>query len=335
MGSEHGSGAGNALGFSRRGFLRTLAAGSLLAAGPAAGDGETRSDHLRIENQNLGVRVDGTTGQVQVADAAGRSLLYPANTSGLTVLVDGGAYSNWCEMREFATDGPRVVEDGRAVRMEWRLPGADVRRDLRLQDRSLQFTVELRNRDERDHSIAVQYLLDYQVGGGGTTPVVVGGVAETGNVRFGNPSFGAWTAHDHYPDPRLTAHQTVDDAATSVEFLEWSAAERATRDGTAVGRYEGDGTERGDSPLSDTAALVTWQLGTLGPEETRTVSMRFGVGPPPTDAREPSSAVERADLNGDGEIDLRELSRAARMYADGEYTLRELAAVAEAYSGTA
>ena len=223
----------------------------------------------------------------QIRNADGQQLIYPdARSSGLTVQVDGTNYVvgtfPGTNMGNYRVQDTQFSEETTVARTEWSLP-EDVRvaQQISLAGEAARFRLSVENRSNQPREIRVRYLHDYQVGPQDGAPIFINGDVLTHERRFENPTFSSWQTYDQLPDPSLTGEGTITTPPTKIEFVAW---EDASESG-----YEYDGFDSNkefytpgqtQSPASDSAGLLYYDLGAVSQGESETIVTSYGVGPP-------------------------------------------------------
>lgn len=239
-----------------------------------------------MTNEHIKVIVNDN-GTFQLQTANGQQLTYPeSDTSGLTVQVDNTNYvigaPEGTSMGEHQVQGTQFTEETTVATTEWQLPeGIRVIQRISLAGEAARFRLSVENIGDSGRRIRIRYLHDYQVGPQDGAPIFVNGDVLTNEKQFESPTFSSWQTYDQLPNPSLTGAGTVSTTPTKVEFVAWEDAEESG--------YEYDGFDPAkefytpgetNSPESDSAGLLYYDLGTVTPGETEAIVTSYGVGPP-------------------------------------------------------
>jgi hypothetical protein len=203
-------------------------------------------------------------------------------------------------MSQFVTERPTAVGD--AVVTEWTLPeGIVVTQTITLDEGTAVFDVSVDNTGADSHAVNVRFAFDYEVGDR-ANPVVVDGEAITGERTFTEPTFDSWYVADKPASPTVAATASVADRApTAVTFVSRLDAEtgQPTLD-TAPYDYPTDperivyrtaygggsefspntpeGYDDVTSEVGDAAGLLYYELGSVAPGTSETVTTNYSLG---------------------------------------------------------
>ncbi|MFC5367808.1 DUF7282 domain-containing protein [Salinirubrum litoreum] len=204
-------------------------------------------------------------------------------TSYLTVQVDGTNYTSADifgaseSMDPYVTQRPTAVDENTIV-TEWTLPeGVVVTQTITLDGQLARFDVDVENTDDTAHDVNTRFLFDYQVAEQDGSPIWLEGEVVTNEVTYDDPAFDSWKTYDTVPEPTLVGQANTITQPTRVQFVDWGFAFSTPYDYTTNPNTEfyNVSQESGDS-----AGLLYYDLGTLDPGASTTVSTEYGVGEP-------------------------------------------------------
>jgi len=204
-------------------------------------------------------------------------------------------------MTQYLSDGP-TQSSSTTSETSWDLPEVDVDREVSLDGEAARFTVTVRNDDSQPHDVDLRYLLDYQVADQDGAPVFVQGNVYTNERRFEDPSFTRNLTYDRIPDPNLTGVMTNDGQPDFIDFVYWENAFQEPYGYTPDPSVNFHTPGATSYPASDSAGVLTWELGELESGEERTVTVFYGIGEPQQTAIDDfDSALESsgADISPD------------------------------------
>lgn len=250
----------------------------------------TRSRQLEREftKGNLTLQYTDEGGFTLRRSSDGKWLLFPSDTSYISVNVDGNVYVQphasdvgtalTLVSKMSTSDGPVFTYD---------VPDIPVRVKVAfvVQTDVMFVRTEITNRDSRNHTVAVRYLLDTQLDENDGAPLFAPGVVDpstgqtvvTHEVTVTNPSFMIWKAFDRPDNPTFTTIGTLTQRPTQFAFAHWPEAVQAPWN------YTTDPTKRfftpGElkSPKSDSCVLIWFDSRTLRSGETVLYETAYGL----------------------------------------------------------
>lgn len=273
-------------GFTRRGLFRRTGALALLPVFAGAVSETAAAARGTISNDSVEALVE-TNGTFELRTADGAQLTFPSpSTSGLTVRVDGTNYKFGTPAGEFMdqylTQETTFSDDGTSATTKWELPeSVAITQTLSLAEEAIEFELSAVNNDSSAHDVKFRYFHDYQVADQDGAPIFVNGEVLTTETRFTSPSFDSWQTYDRLPDPNLTGQGTQGTVPDKIEFVHWPTAN------TTGYEYNEFDPERQfytpgetNSPASDSAGLLYFELGTLDSGDSDRITTYYGVGDP-------------------------------------------------------
>jgi len=255
----------------------------------AAESGDLTNDHLSV------LVTDSGMWQIDTAD--GENLTFPnSGTSGLTVQIDGTNYAygtpNGTSLSQYQSQATDISADGTEATTEWEVDGVRLTQTIRLSGEAALFSLDVENTAGQDREVKLRWLFDYQVSDQDGAPIFVNGDVLTTETRYESVSFDSWQTYDQLPNPNLTGQGGVADTPTKIEFVAWEDAQNSAYDYDNFDPSKSFFTQGYTvSPQSDSAGLIYYDLGTVGPGSTESIETSYGVGSPDRDRL---ADVERA-----------------------------------------
>jgi hypothetical protein len=123
--------------------------------------------------------------------------------------------------------------------------------------------------------VNARFLFDYQVDEQDGSPIWLEGEVVTNEVTFDDPAFDSWKTYDTVPEPNLVGQANATTQPTRVQFVDWGLAFSAPYDYTTDSGIEFYNVSQ---QSGDSAGLLYYELGTLAPGASSTVSTGYGVG---------------------------------------------------------
>jgi hypothetical protein len=257
-----------------------------------AGDGI-----LTLSNEHLTLTLHGDMA-FTLDDRSGRHLLYPDATSFVSLMVDGIVYSQI----DFQIDSrPIRIDDTTAQELFTTEAGLELTVEYHLAGPAVQITARVENADTDFHDIEVRVLLDTQVDENDGSPLWAGGEIFTYEHEL-QPPFTLAKGYDRIPNPNMITTLTFQSQPERVIFAHWPSAV------DVEWFYSADPDQAFytpgylETPESDSAILVYYDLGRSGPGQTSSCSLAYGLGSPEGGTEEQSlilalQQLEQALLN--------------------------------------
>ncbi|NEU59233.1 hypothetical protein [Halorussus sp. MSC15.2] len=291
-------------GTTRRSLLKTAVIGSGGAVfGLPALANKASAEVRTISNDHLQLffRDSKAVGAFTMQTSDGRDLLFGTgnpDTSYLTIQIDGQNYithtsemaseiGNAKSMDNLVVQGtPKVSDDGNSVTTKWKIDSMLVTQTITLKGKASEFKVTVKNQGSQPRTVNIRYLFDYQVNVQDGSPILVNNQVMTSETRYESPTFSQWETYDSRRNPDLTGLATVDTQPDIVDFVEWEDAVTQPYEYEHAGDMETDegnkffteGTT--NSPESDSAGLLYWEIGGVDPSSSRSVVTYYGTGSP-------------------------------------------------------
>jgi len=176
--------------------------------------GSAAAESGSLTNENVSAFVNNS-GEFELTTAGGEQLTYPrANTSGLTVRVDGTNYVIGTppgrRMDQYRTQDTTFSDGMTTATTRWELPeNITIVQRISLAGEAVEFDLSVENTGNQPRDVKIRYLFDYQVGPQDGAPVFINGEVLVSETRYRSPSFDSWLTYDQLPDPSLTGEGTV------------------------------------------------------------------------------------------------------------------------------
>lgn len=208
----------------------------------------------------------------------GKCLLYPADTSYISINVDGVVYAHSARGHD-ADDyldnyiSASLTQVGNIAYITYTLPeNVDITQKFELSGKAVKFTTEAVNLDGASHVVEVRYLFDTQLDQNDGSPLYAPGIGtKTYETDIPNPQFSMWKGYDIYPYPNFESKGSLSTQPDKMVFAYWPYAAGYAWD------YTPDPNQRFDS---DSCVLLYWDIGTLHAGGTGSAVTYYGVGEP-------------------------------------------------------
>ena len=182
---------------------------------------------LVLENAYLRLLVFDS-GLITLEEIDGDDLLYPEDTSDITLRIDGADYGRcgnldgW--LPNYIISGPsRVSADTAQVVYEVR----DVRLTIeyKLIEDTLRVTATIENYGSISHLVGLRFMLDTQVGINDGSPLYAPTVGVcTYETQITDVTFNVWKGYDFWPDATITTYCTMIILPDMIIFAHWPTA---------------------------------------------------------------------------------------------------------------
>lgn len=294
---------------SRRSAVKSLSVSSVLVGanigltGGAAAESKDEnisvSDSGQLSNGDLTIQVNNN-GTWQIKTAGGEDLTFPrASTSGLTIQIDGTNYvygqPTGTNLDQFRTQDTQFSSSGSEAITKWQINGVIISQNIRLSGKAATFNISIKNSSNSDINAKVRWLFDYQVSEQDGAPIFANGQVLTSETRYNSPNFNNYKTYSSIPNPSLTGEGNLITTPTKIEFVAWEDAESSGYQYSGFDSAKSFYTQGFDnSPESDSAGLIYYDLGTISPGNSESVQTSYGVGPPT------QNRVEGVELAMDG-----------------------------------
>jgi hypothetical protein len=210
-----------------------------------------------------------------LAASDGRDLLYPENTSYVTVRADGVEYVLLDPVTEGVSPPQQVSDD--EIQQQFATPeGLTFTLSYRLAGPAVRFAVRVDNNGDRAQAAEVRYLLDTQIAGNDGSPLWSNGQVHTQELALA-PPYGPFKGYDRFPDPDFSSYGLFQTAPERVMFVHWPTAYEVPWD------YAAD-PNRDFS--SDSAVLAFFNLGSVDPGGSAEAVFFYGLDAPSGDRPE-------------------------------------------------
>jgi len=236
---------------------------------------------LVLENAYLRLLVFDS-GLITLEEIDGDDLLYPEDTSDITLRIDGADYGRcgnpdgW--LPNYIISGPsRVSADTAQVVYEVR----DVRLTIeyKLIEDTLRVTATIENYGSISHLVGLRFMLDTQVGINDGSPLYAPTVGVcTYETQIADVTFNVWKGYDFWPDATITTYCTMIILPDMIIFAHWPTAINYEWE-----YYGFDPSRRfytpgyTTSPESDSCVLMYYNPTLLEPGEERRIVFYYGV----------------------------------------------------------
>lgn len=218
----------------------------------------------------------------------GKWLLYPSDTSYISVSIDGNVYVQphmsgvgttlRFISRQDTPDGPIFT---------YEVPDLPVKIKVAfvLQTDWMFIRTEVINNDSRNHTVAVRYLLDTQLDENDGAPLfaptvrdpITGEIVVTHEVTIPNPAFTTWQAFDDPITRTLTTVGTLTQRPVQIAFAHWPEAVDELWDYTTDPARQFFTPGFLKSPKSDSCVLIWFDNRTLLPAQATTFETAYGL----------------------------------------------------------
>lgn len=271
------------------GAIGLIVAVALVATAPAAaaaGGGNPCSDasetgDINLENSRFSVTVFADGG-FEAHEADGDDITFPADTSMLSVRVDGTTYDN---DHNFNLGNHRLAtcrnpdNPDQAISV-WMLP-EDVRvvQRITVGPDQIDFEVSYSNEGSDAHTVDTRYLWDTQLKNQDGAPLrEEGGEIRTTETNFAPVNFGYWSSFsDNTQDADLITYAWWDDQPDRVAFTHWPASEGSSYAYTVDPDQKFFREGFSNSPESDSAVLMYWEGRNLQAGEATTITSHYST----------------------------------------------------------
>lgn len=249
-----------------------------------------------LSNENLEVNVN-PTGTWQITTNNGQELTFPsASTSGLTIQIDDTNYSYGAPggsfIDQYRTQDTQISDSGTEATTKWEIDGVAITQTIELSGEAAVFNLSIENLSDVEKRVKARWLFDYQVGVQDGAPIFVNGQVVTTETRFESPDFDTFQTYDSIPDPSLTGQGGIRDTPTKIEFVAWEDANSTEYQYDGFDSTKSFFTEGSvNSPASDSAGLIYYDLGSINPGTSTSVQTSYGTGSP---AQTQISDIEQA-----------------------------------------
>ncbi|RKY22737.1 MAG: hypothetical protein DRP62_07250, partial [Planctomycetota bacterium] len=230
----------------------------------------------------------------------GKCLLYPADTSYISINVDGVIYSqagggDGNNIDSYITTSLTQISPTLAY-IVYTLPeSVEITQKFELSGKAVKFTTETVNLDGTSHAVEVRYLFDTQLDLNDGSPLYAPGIGtKTYETDIPNPQFSMWKGYDIYPNPNFESKGALSTQPDRMVFAWWPNATYYAWD------YTPDPNQRFYTPgyltypESDSCVLLYWDIGTLHAGGTGSAVTYYGVGAPGgTDISAVEDALDR------------------------------------------
>ena len=253
---------------------------------------DNRSDQVFLD-QSLGISNSDITltlynnGQFTMKNTSdGKCLLYPSDTSYISINVDGTIYS------QAGAGGGNYIDSYITTSLTqisptltyivYTLPeNVEITQKFELTGKAVKFTTEAVNSDDASHAVEVRYLFDTQLDINDGSPLYAPGIGtKTYETDIPNPQFSMWKGYDIYPNPNFESKGSLSTQPDRMVFAWWSNATKYAWD------YNPNSSQKFytpgylTSPESDSCVLLYWDVGTLHAGGTGSAVTYYGVGEP-------------------------------------------------------
>jgi len=213
----------------------------------------------------------------QTAD--GKQILYPGDTSDLSIKIGNTAYDvQHGDLGNYTTVQPTKLNNYTAITC-WEINDVNLTEKIELVGSYIKFTLIVRNDGYTTKNISLRYLFDTQLENNDGSPLMAKGVLYTYEWAFCPVDFNYWSA---YTEPNVTTSQLVtycwwDTRPTEIIFAHWPEAK-----GT-IFYYNWSPTRRfytpgyTSSPESDSCVLMYWDNIVLPPGATKVINVYYGI----------------------------------------------------------
>ncbi len=254
-----------------------------------------------LSNEDLSLRLYGS-GVFTLASADDRALLFPAGTSYVSVWVDGAAYTgspvalvggNTISREE----GPRLTGSNQAEEVFITAEGVRFTLTYSLVGPAVRFSVRAQNEGAASHRAKTRYLLDTQVDENDGSPLWSSGSVYTAEAEV-SPSTTIFKGYDKIPEPDFTSTGMLVTRPERMAFVHWPTAVDYAWDYTldpGQSFYTPGYTE---SPLSDSAVLLYYDLGELAPGASAEAEFYYGLAVPEEEAAADTLLLELERTRG-------------------------------------
>jgi len=217
----------------------------------------------------------------------GKCLLYPADTSYISINVDGVVYAH--SARGHDSDdyldnyiSASLTQVGNIAYITYTLPeNVEITQKFELSGKAVKFTTEAVNLDGASHVVEVRYLFDTQLDQNDGSPLYAPGIGtKTYETDIPNPQFSMWKGYDIYPNPTFESKGSLSTQPDRMVFAYWPYAAGYAWD------YTPDPNQRFYTPgyltypESDSCVLLYWNIGTLPTEGEGSVVTYYGTEVP-------------------------------------------------------
>ena len=213
----------------------------------------------------------------QTAD--GKQILYPGDTSDLSIKIGNTAYDIQSDdLGDYMTVQPTKLNNYTAITC-WEVNDINLTEKIELVGDYIKFTLVVRNDGYTTKNVSLRYLFDTQLEDNDGSPLMAKGVLYTHEWAFCPVDFNYWSA---YTEPNVTTSQLVtycwwDTRPTEIIFAHWPDAF-----GT-IFYYNWSPTRRfytpgyTSSPESDSCVLMYWDNIVLPPGATKVINVYYGI----------------------------------------------------------
>lgn len=232
---------------------------------------------LTLSNEHLSLTLYGEA-TFSLATADGRHLLFPGATSYISLRADGSTYSARQENLP-PLAGPTAADATTALESFSTDEGVRFRVTYTLVGEALRLTVQAENASGASRSAAARFLLDTQVDVNDGSPLWANGRVYTQETEL-RPPFTTFKGYDQIPNPSFTSTGTFLTPPTRVVFAHWPRAHGQPWDYTPDESLPFYTPGVLTTPLSDSAVLVYYDLGTLAPGAAAEATLSYGLAAP-------------------------------------------------------
>lgn len=217
----------------------------------------------------------------------GKWLLYPSNTSFISINVDGNVYiqgssnASALKMDNYITT-PLTKVNQNSSYISYTLPGnIKIVQKYELYGQTVKFTTQAVNLGADNHNVKIRYLFDTQLDQNDGSPLYAPTVGvRTYEIDLPNPSFSMWKGYDIYPNPGFESIGTLTSQPYRMVFAWWPNSSRTAWDYTPVSSQKFYTQGYTSSPSSDSAVLFYWNLGNIASNAENSISTFYGTSTP-------------------------------------------------------
>ena len=247
------------------------------------------SDFTEFTRGNMTLLTTSEGGFTLRRSSDGKWLLYPSDTSYISINVDGNIYVQphaWTEEgKQLSLVGGSNTQGGPIF--TYRLPDLPVQVEIAfiVKPDWIIIQTKVANNDSRNHTVAVRYLLDTQLDENDGAPLFAPGVTDpitgqavvTHEVTVTNPVFRTWKAFDQPVNPTLTTIGTLIQSPVRLAFAHWPKAVEASWDYTTDPNVLFFTPGFLTSPESDSCVLIWFDNRTVAPGQATTYETVYGL----------------------------------------------------------
>ena len=219
-------------------------------------------------------------GNFRMERADGADLLFPSDTSAITIRIDSTDYAHngGQYLGNYISTPLTIIDQSHAMIGYSFLDGdLDLRLDYFLAEGTVKFKADVTNNGGQSHDVKVRFLFDTQLGPNDGAPLYS---SVTGVRTFEteiDQQVPLWRAYDQWPDETVTGVGTIATSYDRLVFAWWPSAIQSTYD------YTPDPNQRfytpgyTTSPNSDSCVLLYWDMGLISPGESVDAMTYYGT----------------------------------------------------------